>query len=99
MGMGQSVVMPLHESGVAPRVLVTDFDRVDVLGDGLYTYVGTCPVIIDGHSERQVVIYITVTWRAVAKGILLSATHVVELPYISEMLATIKKACARLTMH
>lgn len=97
--MGHPGAGPLHESAGVPRVLITDFDRVEVLGDGLYTYVGTCPMHIDGNTEREVVIYITITWRAVARGIMLSAMHVVELTCLHDVVATIKKACARVSLH
>lgn len=99
MQMAQERTVPLHECGTAPRILITDFDRVEILGDGLYTYVGTCPMHIDGNTERQVVVYITITWRAVAKGIMLSAIHVAELTSLADVVAQIKKAVQRLTMH
>jgi hypothetical protein len=89
----------LNETGSAPRVLVTDWDRIETFGDGIYTFVGTSPLNVEGHQERVVVVYITVTWRAVARGVLLSAAHVVELRGMREMLAGLKTAYARLTMH
>jgi hypothetical protein len=70
---------PLHETGTAPRILVTDIERLEDLGDGLYCFVCTHPLTINGQMHRDVVVYIDATPWAIAKGIILSVAQVTEL--------------------
>lgn len=74
--VGDASAVPLFESGDAPRILVTGFERVDHTADGVWTYVGTRDVWTGGRQERQVVLYIDVTLGAIVKGILLSFLNV-----------------------
>lgn len=76
MQMGETCVAPLFESGDAPRILVTGFERVDHTADGIWTYVGTRTIRIGGKEERQVVLYIDVTMAAIVRGIVLSFFNV-----------------------
>jgi hypothetical protein len=71
--------VPLHENGTAPRILVTDIERLESLGDGLYCFVCTHPLEIGGAMHRDVVVYIDATPWAIAKGIVLSVAIVKEL--------------------
>jgi hypothetical protein len=70
---------PLHESGTAPRITVTDVERLEVIGGGLYCFVCTHPITINGQMHRDVVVYLDATPWAIAKGIILSVANVPEL--------------------
>ena len=71
--------VPLHENGTAPRYLVTDIDRLENLGGGLYCFVCTHPLEINGEKHDDVVLYIDCTPWAIAKGIVLALAQVSEL--------------------
>lgn len=59
----------LIEDGTAPRVLVTDLDRFEIVSEGLYCFVCTNAVLVGRERSDRVDLYLDCTPHAISKGI------------------------------
>lgn len=76
MGRACEERLPLFEDGTAPRVLITDWDRVEDIDAGLYCFVGTRPICREGIKFRQVSCYIDINYCGVSCGVGLALRHI-----------------------
>jgi hypothetical protein len=75
--MGRDDVRPpLYEADGVLEVTVTDVDRLEALGGGLFRFVCTTPRVFDGNEERRVNLYLNATPGAIVRGIGLIFTKI-----------------------